>query len=243
MAASEFATVVLVQLYRYRRVSTPRERQQTKWVIFGLAVPIAVNVIVTVLYLIFPVVALSGSLSSLAYNVFGACWPLFIPLSFGFAMLRSRLWDIDVLINRTLVYGALTVSLAAVYVGLVIGLSALLRGLISQDNGVAIILSTLAIAALFQPMRSRIQRLIDRRFYRRKYDAARTLAAFSATLRNQSSRRRCSPHTSPCGCAPTNTQGTQTLTGCATRLCAASAAERECTERYQGCWKTLCIPD
>jgi hypothetical protein len=177
MAASEFATVVLVQLYRYRRVSSPRERQQTKWVIFGLAVPIAVNVIVTVLYLIFPVVALSGSLFSLAYNVFGACWPLLIPLSFGFAMLRSRLWDIDEHINRTLVYGALTVSLTGIYVGLVIGLSALLRGIISQDNGVAIVLS--------QPLRSRIQRLIDRRFYRRKYDAARTLAAFSATLRNE----------------------------------------------------------
>ncbi len=185
MAASEFATVAIVQLYRYRRVSSPRERQQTKWVVFGLAVPIVVNVIVTVLYLIFPMAALSGSLSSLAYNVFGACWPLFIPLSFGFAMLRSRLWDIDVLIKRTLVYGALTLSLTGIYVGLVMGLSALLRGLISQDNSVAIVLSTLAIAALFQPLRSRIQRLIDRRFYRRKYDAARTVEAFSATLRNE----------------------------------------------------------
>jgi hypothetical protein len=185
VAASEFATVALVQLYRYRRVSSPRERQQTKWVIFGLSVPIVVNVMVTVLYLIFPMVALSGSLFSFAYNVFGACWPLLIPLSFGFAMLRSRLWDIDVLINRTLAYGALTLSLTGIYVGLVMGLSALLRGLISQENGVAIVLSTLAIAALFQPLRSRIQRLIDRRFYRRKYDAARTVAAFSATLRNE----------------------------------------------------------
>jgi hypothetical protein len=185
VAASEFATVVLVQLYRYKRVSSPRERQQTKWVVFGLAVPTAVNVIVTVLYLIFPVAALSGSLSSLAYNVFGACWPLFIPLSFGFAMLRSRLWDIDVLINRTLVYGTLTVSLTGIYVGLVIGVQALLRGIISQGNGVVIVISTLVIFVLSQPLRSRIQRLIDRRFYRRTYDAARTLAAFSATLRNE----------------------------------------------------------
>jgi hypothetical protein len=192
VAASEFATVALVQLYRYRRVSSPRERQQTKWVIFGLAVPIAVNVIVTVLYLIFPMVALSGSLSSLAYNVFGACWPLFLPLSFGFAMLRSRLWDIDVLINRTLVYGALTVSLTLIYVGLVMGLSALLRGLISQDNSVAIVLSTLASVVLSQPLRRRIQRLIDRRFYRHKYDAARTLADFSAALRQEVDLRQLS---------------------------------------------------
>jgi hypothetical protein len=192
VAASEFATVALVQLYRYRRVSSPRERQQTKWVIFGLSVPITVNVIVTVLYLIFPMVTLSGSIFSLAYNVFGACWPLLIPLSFGFAMLRARLWDIDVLIKRTLVYGALTVSLTGICVGLVIGLSVLLRGLISQENSVAIVLSTLASVVLSQPLRRRIQRLIDRRFYHHKYDAARTVAEFSAALRQEVDLRQLS---------------------------------------------------
>ncbi len=185
VALGELATLSLVQLYRYRRVSSPLQRQQTKWVVFGIAVPITVNVLVTVLYLIFPVLSEGGSLYPLAYNQVGFLLPLFLPLSFGFAMLHSRLWDIDVLINRTLVYGTLTLILTGVYVGLVIGLQAFLRGIISQDNSVAIVLSTLAIAALFEPLRHRIQVIIDRRYYRRKYDTARTLAAFSAILRNE----------------------------------------------------------
>jgi hypothetical protein len=108
-----------------------------------------------------------------------------IPISIGFAVLRYRLYDIDLLINRSLVYGTLTVLLALVYVGLIIGLQALLGTIIKQDNGVAIVLSTLAIYVLFRPLRRRVQAIIDRRFYRRKYDAARTLAAFSATLRQE----------------------------------------------------------
>ncbi len=85
----------------------------------------------------------------------------------------------------TLVYGSLTGMLVLVYIGLIIGLSALLRGLISQDNSVAIVISTLVIAALVQPLRRRLQAIIDRRFYRRKYDAARIVAAFGARLRNE----------------------------------------------------------
>ena len=182
----EGATLALVQLYRYRRVSSPLQRQQTKWVVFGMAIPISVIVSVSVLYLIFPVFTEPGSLYPLAYNQVSILLSLFIPLSFGFAMLRSRLWEIDVLINRTLVYGTLTASLALVYAGLVIGLQVLLHGLlIQQTNGIALVVSTLAIYFLFQPLRRRIQRIIDRRFYRSKYDAAKTVAAFSTTLRQE----------------------------------------------------------
>jgi len=189
MLVGEAMILVIVQLYRYRRVSSLMQRQQTKWVVFGFAVPPSVFVGGTVLALIFPALDEPGSLYGapyqLAVTALNTCTPLLIPLSFGFAMLRARLWDIDVLINRTLVYGALTLSLTGVYVGLVIGLSALLRGIISQDNSVAIVLSTLAIAALFTPLRQGIQRSIDRRFYRRKYDAAKIVAAFSTTLRQE----------------------------------------------------------
>ncbi len=181
----EAAILVVVQLYRYRRVFSPLQRQQTKWVVFGFAVPITVYVIGIVPSLMFPVAASPGSPYGLAFIAVQDFLLLLTPLSFGFAMLRSRLWDIDVLINRALVYGALTVSLAGVYVSLVIGLQALLRGLISQDNSVAIVLSTLVIAALFEPLRQGIQRLIDRRFYRSKYDATKIVAAFSSTLRQE----------------------------------------------------------
>jgi hypothetical protein len=181
----EFAIIAVVQLYRYRRVSSPLERQQTKWVVYGLAVLCTV-IVVGVVLLFVPALSSPSSLSpSLALVVVGDFLLLLIPLSFGFAMLRYRLWDIDILIRRTLVYGTLTAILTLVYVGLVIGLQALLRGVISQDNSVAIVISTLAIAALFHPLRRSIQRLIDLRFYRNKYDAAKTLAAFSATLRQE----------------------------------------------------------
>jgi hypothetical protein len=108
-----------------------------------------------------------------------------IPLAAGIAILRYRLYDIDVIINRALVYGALTAALALVYFGGIAVLQGLFRALTGQESSLAVVASTLAMAALFSPLRRRIQHFIDRGFYRRKYDAARTLETFSGGLRNE----------------------------------------------------------
>jgi hypothetical protein len=180
------AGVALAQLYRYRRVSTPLQRQQTKWVVLGLAAPIAALVGGSMLALLFPALSGQGSLISLAAN-WSSLALICVPLSFGFAIFHYRLWDIDAIINKALVYGSLTVLLAGVYAALVIGLQSL-AGITTvhfADQPVALVISTLATVALVQPVRRRLQALIDRRFYRRKYDAEKTLAAFSAALRNK----------------------------------------------------------
>ena len=187
-----FAALILglvgLQVYRYRRVSIFRERQQTKWVVFGLVMALGGFALFLIIGNLFLPPDLLNS------PVAGAFIPttvtngllLFIPISIAIAILRSQLYDIDTIINKALVYGLLTALLAAVYAGLIIGLESL-AGLFSRQGAqpLVIVVSTLAIAALFQPLRHRLQQIIDRRFYRRKYDAARTLAAFSATLRSE----------------------------------------------------------
>jgi hypothetical protein len=108
-----------------------------------------------------------------------------IPVAIGFAILKYRLYDIDILINRALVYGSLTAMLVLLYVGGVVSLQYAFRVLTGQGSTLAVVASTLAIAALFNPLRRRVQEFVDRRFYRRKYDAAKTLEAFSAKLRDE----------------------------------------------------------
>jgi len=178
-------TIIYSQIVRYRRVSTPVQRQQTKWVVLGVTMSLGVLIGILVIGLLIPSTnnneILGGVIATFLFN----CAFLLIPLSIGFSILRYRLYDIDVLINRTLVYGSLTALLALLYFGLIFALQSLFQGLFHQQNAVAIVISTLVIAALFQPLRHRLQRFIDRRFYRSKYDAAKTLEAFSATLRNE----------------------------------------------------------
>jgi hypothetical protein len=177
--------IVIAQFYRYRYVSSSVQRQQTKWVVFGLTVCLLLALGLFVPELIETGLSQPGSFYQAIVSASWYVFSLLIALSFAIALLRYRLYDIDVLINRTLVYGILTTILALVYASCIILLQYILRGIINPNNDVAIVVSTLAIAALFQPLRRRIQNLIDRRFYRRKYNAARTLAQFSATLRNE----------------------------------------------------------
>jgi hypothetical protein len=108
-----------------------------------------------------------------------------IPIAVGFAVLKYRLYDIDILINRALVYAPLTISLIALYFGAIVLLQGALVALTGEKSTLAVVASTLAIAALFNPFRRGVQSLVDRRFYRRKYDAAKTLEAFSARLRDE----------------------------------------------------------
>jgi hypothetical protein len=155
------------------RTATTEVRQQIKWFAVAASLPLIAGFVMLPLEL--PV-----AISSVIFTLGGLC----IPAAVTLAILRYRLYDIDLLINRTLVYGALTATLAALYFGGLVVLQAILRPL-TGGSDVAVALSTLAVVALFAPLRRRIQAAVDRRFYRSRYDAVRTLEAFGAALRDE----------------------------------------------------------
>jgi hypothetical protein len=173
---------------RYRR-SGSEQREQIKWIAFAGSFVGLMSLITVVSTLIFaPEFADSTGTQPLWLGVLQDVELLSfagIPVAVGIAVLRYRLYDIDVIINRTLVYGSLTATLIALYFGGIVVLQRLFVLLTGQQSTLAVVASTLLIAALFNPLRRRIQSFIDRRFYRRKYDARKTLEAFTAKLRDE----------------------------------------------------------
>ena len=173
--------------YRYRRVSTPVERQQIKWVLLGIGVTFLTATYYAVFNVLAPPTAPSPArVLGLLVNA------LIYPAGYGFfaatlfvAMLRYRLWDVDLIVRRTLQYSLLSALLVLTYFGGIVLLQPLLSPAIGARSPLAIVLSTLGVAALFSPMRRRVQTLIDRRFYRRKYEAAQVLAHFARTARDE----------------------------------------------------------
>jgi hypothetical protein len=178
LAVALFFSVISIVVRLWR--SRGERRQQIKWIVYAGAIMVIAFLTSSV------VPGDSGPVADLLWVV-GFVALVGIPVAAGIAILKYRLYEIDTLINRTLVYGALTATLAAVYFGGVATTQAIFRAFTGQEQQpqLAIVVSTLVIAALFNPLRRRIQAFIDRRFYRRKYDARKTLEAFSAKLRDE----------------------------------------------------------
>ena len=179
--ASLLSGAAALSLFVRLRRAIGIERQQIKWFVYAAAANVSG---ITFAYIIPGVIdtPLWFERAGFALNI--AAIPA-IPIAIGIAILRYRLYDIDLIINRTLVYSSLTAMLALLYVGGVLALQGTFRTLTGQESQLAVVASTLTIAALFNPMRRRIQSFIDRRFYRRKYDARKTLDAFNTRLRDE----------------------------------------------------------
>lgn len=183
-----FVTAIYAVIYRYRRISNFTERQQTKWVMAGLLGTFILFIPFIFVTLFFPPSQPSlprVAFMFLVYLPFYVVSYLCLPGGIAFAILRYRLYDIDVIIRRTLVYTTVTGLLALVYFGSVITLQALFQSVTGERSALVVVLSTLLIAALFHPLRTRIQSTINRRFYRKKYDAQQVLARFGITARDE----------------------------------------------------------
>lgn len=191
LAVSGFVTwgsAAAIQLYRFIQVYTPRQRQQTKWVVFSLVlVEVVGRGIYTIAPKLWPALNTPGSWYHLAKIALDALVFLPISLGVGIAILRSKLYDIDIIIRRTLLYGTLTALLATVYFVSVIVFQAVTQALTGRHTlpPIAIVASTLLAAILFSPLRRRIQEFIDFRFDRRRYDATRILGDFAMTVRSE----------------------------------------------------------
>ncbi len=180
LAAMPVFLVSLASMVSRLRGARGRERLQIKWITY------AASLTATSFAAAFAADLLTDSrAASDALFLLGVVGFAGIPVAAGVAILRHKLYDIDRIINRTLVYGLLTLSLAVVYVGGIVLTQGFFRALTGQETRLAVVASTLAMAALFGPLRRRVQAFIDRRFYRRKYDAAKMLEAFSVRLREE----------------------------------------------------------
>ena len=177
LMAAVFASVASL-IVRFRR-SRGDERQQLKWFAYSAAL-LAISILLGLMSNFMPVLEFGPYGSAL--QILGVCS---IPIAVAIAILKYRLYDIDLIINRTLVYGSLTAMLVAVYVGAIVLMQRVFVALTGQQSTLAVVASTLLIAALFSPLRQRIQLFIDRSFYRRRYDARKTLEGFSTKLRDK----------------------------------------------------------
>ncbi|GHO49076.1 hypothetical protein [Ktedonospora formicarum] len=182
------------QVYRFWRVASPTQRQQIKWLFYGYAPVFLITVFGNFLLVWFPSLDGPDSLLAVALTPLYRWYYLPVPICIGIALLRYRLWDIDVLINRTLVYGSLTAILLGIYLLLVFVGQHLLVSVLGHNDAITLVISTLIIASLFQPLRHRVQQLVDKRFYRKKYDAAKMLSSFTSTLHEEINLEQLSAH-------------------------------------------------
>ncbi|HKH10333.1 MAG TPA: hypothetical protein VKA73_04230 [Rubrobacter sp.] len=181
VGASSLTVAAALSLFVRLRGARGVERQQIKWFAYAAAA----SVVATIFAYVLPgTLDTSPRFEHAAFALNVATIPA-VPVAIGVAVLRYRLYDIDRIINRTLVYGSITVTLALVYVVSVVSMQAAIRAITGQESSLAVVASTLAIAALFGPLRRRMQDMVDRRFYRRKYDARKTLEDLSARLREE----------------------------------------------------------
>jgi len=182
-----FGGILIAQVFRYRHASAP-QRQQTKWVVFGICAG-AASLLVFALYYFAVLNSQPPLARAIGVNFWGNfLWMFFVlvlPFSLTLAILRSRLFDIDIIIRKTVTYTLVVALLAIVYFGSVILLQRLFANITGQRSEVITVLSTLVIAALFVPLRNKIQDLIDKRFYRKKYDAQKVLQKFGETVRDE----------------------------------------------------------